>query len=235
MNKLDLEKTLDLGILKELGKEGLAREYARKKAIKHILRDEGAQIDDEDCILRYKAKHRIKDDKQFHDYLAKNWMNEEDAIEHASMDIKISAYAMREFGAKARVVFAKERSGMTRVVYGLMRTRSRGLAEEVFLRAENGESQLEELAATFSEGPERETKGLVGPIPLKNVNPQLASKLMSTKAGILIPPFRLEKLWTVARLEKTYEAVLDEKTHERICRKLFEMTVERLLDELAKT
>jgi parvulin-like peptidyl-prolyl isomerase len=111
-------------------------------------------------------------------------------------------------------------------VYSLLRLEDAGLARELYLRINEGESDFAELAARYAEGPERTTRGVVGPVPLMQAHPVLAERLRTATPGVLMEPFRIEKWWLVVRLESFTPATLNDDTAEQMARELFEEVVE---------
>ena len=49
------------------------------------------------------------------------------------------------------------------VIYSLLRVKSPGLARELWISLSEGEVTFAELASRFSDGPEAQTKGVIGP------------------------------------------------------------------------
>ena len=67
-----------------------------------------------------------------------------------------------------------------------------------------------ELAATYAEGMEQATRGVVGPVPLVQAHPVLANVLRTSQPGELRPPVQIEPWWLVVRLESLQPASFDE-------------------------
>ena len=128
----------------------------------------------------------------------------------------------RDYLPKAEARFLERKSQLDRVVYSLLRIADAGLARELYLQIEEGESDFAELAAAHAEGPERATRGVVGPVPLMQAHPRLAERLRTATPGVLIEPFPIETWWLVVRLESYTPATLDGPTLEQMARELFE-------------
>jgi parvulin-like peptidyl-prolyl isomerase len=104
------------------------------------------------------------------------------------------------------------------------------------LRLEEGEANFADLAAAYAEGPEKATRGIVGPVPLTQAHPALAERLRTAPPGVVLEPFRIESWWLVVRLESLTPATFDAATEARMAQELFEQwiaeQVERRLAEL---
>ena len=78
------------------------------------------------------------------------------------------------------------------------------------------------MASEYSEGRERNTKGIVGPAPLTQAHPSLAERLRTAQKGQLIEPFEVEGWWLVVRLERYEPARFETQTAIKMARELFE-------------
>lgn len=145
-------------------------------------------------------------------------------------------FSQREFAPKAEARFLQRKSQLDRVVYSLLRLGDGGLARELYLRIDDGEANFADLAATYAEGPEKATRGIVGPVPLTQAHPALADRLRTAPPGVVVEPFRIEAWWLVVRLESLTPATFDEATAAQMAKELFELwigeQVERRLTEL---
>jgi parvulin-like peptidyl-prolyl isomerase len=87
------------------------------------------------------------------------------------------------------------------------------------------------LAHEFSEGPEKQAGGLVGPMPLSQPHPGLARLLQVSQPGQLWPPKALEGWWVIVRLEALHGAVLDGAMGERLLLDEGERAIAQLLQQ----
>ena len=111
------------------------------------------------------------------------------------------------------------------MVYSLLRVKDGFLARELYLRLDAGEANFSDLAAEFSEGPEKQTSGIVGPVPLTQAHPALAERLRTSPAGQLMQPFQIAEWWLVARLDSYSPASFDEATALQMAGELFDQWV----------
>ena len=110
-------------------------------------------------------------------------------------------------------------------MYSLIRVKDPYLAQELYFRVQEGEQSFSEIAREYSEGPEAETGGLLGPVDLGVPHPALAKMLLRSKPGELLPPSRLGDWVVVVRLEKYMPAQLDEVMRKRLLNELFDRWV----------
>lgn len=116
------------------------------------------------------------------------------------------------------------------MVYSLLRLQNEGLARELFLQLQEGEASFADLAARYSEGPEKATRGIVGPVALNQAHPLLVQRLRTAGAGVLLEPFQIEQWWLVVRLESSRPASFDEPMALQMSQELFEQWLEQQVD-----
>ena len=124
---------------------------------------------------------------------------------------RMAQIAQEQFGAKAEARFLAQKGRLDRVVYSLLRLNSQSQAQELYLRIAHGEANFSDLAGRYSEGMERNTNGVIGPVPLNQAHPVLSEKLRAAKPGMLLEPFFIDRWWVVARLERFAPATFDER------------------------
>lgn len=130
----------------------------------------------------------------------------------ASRPIQLRKAAHERFGHKVEQHFLHRKSSLDQVVYSLLRVKDPDLANELYLMLASNESNFADLAAHYAEGPERNTRGIVGPVPMNQAHPLLAEKLRSSQPGELCTPIRIEEWSLVVRLESLRPANLDPAT-----------------------
>ena len=158
-------------------------------------------------------------------YLIKNGISEDDLNWQIALPLRIRAHCDEHYRHKAEAHFLYRKNQLDRVVYSLLRVKDPYLAQELYLRIDAREANFAELAAQYSEGPEKQTNGIVGPVPLTQAHPALAERLRTTNAGALMAPFQIGEWWLVARLESYTPASFDAATAERMTDELFNQWV----------
>ena len=127
-----------------------------------------------------------------------------------------------QFSPKAEAHFLKRKDKLDQVVYSLIRLKDAGLARELYLKILEEESDFAELAQRYSEGPEQQTRGIVGPVPLTQGHPNLVERLRSSAPGHVIEPFQVEDWWLVVRVESVTPATFNEDIRLAMSRELFD-------------
>lgn len=179
-----------------------------------------------EAVSQFRAEQQLVDDDVF-----ASWLESQD-LSPSSFSAMVAGRAKRRllvegrFGAKAEARFLDRKNQLDRVVYSLLRVDSRDLANELYYRLQAGEADFAQLAASFAEGPERQTRGVVGPVPLMQAHPVLAERLRTSQPGQLLQPFPIERWWLVVRLESYTAASLDLQTRQQMTLELFEEWLE---------
>ena len=106
-------------------------------------------------------------------------------------------------------------------MYSLLRLENRFLARSCISRLSPA-NQLRRSGQELRRRPERNTNGIVGPVPLTRAHPLLVEKLRVSQPGVLLEPFRISDWWLVVRLERYSPATFTDEISDRMCREMFD-------------
>ena len=95
--------------------------------------------------------------------------------------------------------------------------------------SKESEASFEDIASEYSEGPERQQGGRLGPVPLSQPHPMLAKLLQVSTPGQLWPPKQLENWWIVVRLEELHCTELNDSLKQRLLVELGDQHLEEQL------
>ncbi|GAB1542121.1 hypothetical protein NUACC21_47950 [Scytonema sp. NUACC21] len=146
--------------------------------------------------------------------------------------LKIEKFKQQTWGKKLEPYFFQCKTKLDKVIYSLLRTQDAGVAQELYFRILAKEQPFAELAREYSQGPEAQTGGLVGPVELSTLHPVMVQMLSSSLPGKLLPPTRIGEWFIVVRLEKFIPAQLDEPMKVRLLNELFETWLTEQLQKL---
>ena len=118
-----------------------------------------------------------------------------------SRNERLRRWSAWRFDEEVEIRFLDRKDDLDRVVYSLLRVSDRALAEELYLRVREEGASFRSLAEQFSEGPETETGGLIGPIAMTTAHPELAKRLRVGREGQIWPTFAIGDVWLVVRLK----------------------------------
>ena len=140
-----------------------------------------------------------------------NWSLRDFEI-NLSLPEALRLYSEYRFSPGLEEKFLSANGGHDQVIYSVLRVRDPSLAQELWIRIEEGETTFAQLAADFGEGPEATKKGLLGPVPLGSIEPhQLQSTLRSLPVSHVTPPFQIGEWTILVRLEQLTPARFDDK------------------------
>lgn len=145
---------------------------------------------------------------------AKGWQ-ESDLNMHLARPEALKRFARQRFGPGLEDSFLASQGSHDQIVYSLLRVRDAALAQELWIRLEEGETTFAEVATHFSEGPEAARKGVIGPMAMGQLQPvELAQLLRTLRPGQLHPPTRLGEWSVLLRLEQLTPARFDASMQE---------------------
>jgi parvulin-like peptidyl-prolyl isomerase len=142
---------------------------------------------------------------------------------------KLETFKHLTWGNQLEAQFLSRKGQFDQVIYSLLRVQDIGAAQEFYFRLQAGEQTFAELAREYSQGPEAQTGGLIGPIELAAIHPTLAKMLAMSQPNQLWSPARLNDWYVIVRLEKFLPAELDEPMRQRLLNELFNEWVQAQL------
>tara|TARA_B100001939_G_scaffold297581_1_gene272127 strand:+ start:338 stop:1093 length:756 start_codon:yes stop_codon:yes gene_type:complete len=204
--------------------EQLIRTEFIDKTVNHIkLKDNESST----LLENYAKKNGIRSESDFQEHLNKRGLRKTDLLHHLELPIKIQRHANECYINKAEARFLECKDRLDRVTYSLIRVKKPELARELYLRIIGNESSFSDVAVSYSEGPEKNSKGLIGPLPLTQAHPILAEKLRTSAEGELMEPFRIDGWWLIARLEQYQPSQFNETVAQTMCTEMFNEWVKR--------
>lgn len=148
--------------------------------------------------------------------------------------LKIEKFKHATWGHKLESHFLKRKAQLDQVVYSLIRIKDQGIAEELYFRIQEQEQTFAELAYKYSQGPEAQAGGIIGPSEIGTIHPKLVQLLSISQPSQLWPPIPLGEWLLIVRLEKLIPAQLNELMRQRLLRELFEAWLQEQLNQLSR-
>ena len=224
---------LPAAVLQELRRHNLLQSLVQRRVVADAVANEPVAPEHSSrARAEYLRQQGLEEPEALEAFLISNGLSEADLSWQIELPLRIQAHCQEHYRHKAEAHFLARKNQLDRVVYSLLRVQDGFLARELYLRLAAGEADFAQLAAEFSEGPEKQTRGIVGPVPLTQAHPALAERLRISAAGELMQPFQIAEWWLVARLESYTPASFDELTAERMAHELFDQWVR---EETART
>ena len=202
-------------------------------ASKHIVDNlELSESERAQAISTYLKSKSISTEDDLLKSCAESGTSSERIYANIYMTAKIEKYALQNYGKLSETLFLENKLSLDRVVYSLVRVSSEDLARELFFRLEDDEISLPQAAAQYSQGPERNTAGRVGPISPAKAHPNLSKYLISAEEGQLVGPFHADKYWVILQVESRVQAVYDDLKKKELSMHLYKKQVGDLVRQV---
>ncbi|NDJ23935.1 peptidylprolyl isomerase [Nostoc sp. B(2019)] len=206
----------------------LQRELIIDEAIEQISRSANAVV--VECTpeevaqaqQQFYAEKQLNSEADIQAWMAYQGLTPDQLEAVTTRKLKIEKFKQAVWGNKLESYFFQCKAKLDKVIYSLLRTQDVGIAQELYFRIQDQENSFAEVAREYSQGPEAQTGGLVGPIELNALHPVMVQMLSSSQPGQILPPARVAEWFVIVRLEKFIPAKLDEPMKVRLLNELFE-------------
>ena len=216
----------------KLSRWGLLRQVRREELIDQYLENIAAPTKDKALLLQKQwcADHKLREPNSLKHWQQQHGLNPCEWAALVERPWRWSQWCLKQFESEIPAYYLKRKPLLDTVSYSLLRVRQKTLATELYLRIKEGESTFEDIASNYSEGPEQNTGGRIGPVPMQRPHPILARLLQVSSPGQLWQPKQLERWWIVVRLEKLENTSLNDEIAQRLGLELGEKYIEQILD-----
>lgn len=176
--------------------------------------------------------HQIQDERERQIWIQQRGMTPEQFGQWIHRQVLLETFKRRQWGSETGSYFLKRKEGLDRAIYSLIRHSDRAVIQELFFRIQSQEDTIENLSGQYSQGTEQQTRGLVGPVELGRIHPQLAQQLRKSKPGQISFPIQLESWFVLIQLEKWLPAQYNPVTEQRLLDELFQQWLEQQLGQV---
>lgn len=178
-------------------------------------------------------KQELATDEAKQAWMAYHRMTPAQMDQLATRELRLEKYKQETWAPKLESYFLSRKGQLDKVIYSLIRVKDLGLAQELYFRILEGEQSFAEAARTYSQGPEAQTDGLIGPVELSVPHPNLAKVLSISQPGQLMPPTRIGEWLVIVRLERFIPAQLDDAMRRRLLNEFFETWLRDQIHQLS--
>ena len=199
----------------------LRRELVAEAVASVSLSDEQLQPQ----IGHYLRQNKLESPEALAAHLSDMGLLEADLRWQLDLPLRVQVAARERFLDQAEKHFLERKQALDQVTYSLIRVDDAFLARELYLQVINGESEFGDLAVRYGEGPEKDSRGIVGPKPLIQAHPHLRERLRSSRPGEVLEPFSVEQWWLLVRLEESRPATFSDAVATQMCVELFEQSI----------
>jgi parvulin-like peptidyl-prolyl isomerase len=135
---------------------------------------------------------------------------------------KMQQFQLKNWGHQLEQYFLQRKRTLDQLVYSIIRTPNPGLTQELYFQAKEQESSFADLARNHSQGPEALTNGIVGPVAVMTLPPQIIQKLVGLQPGGISTPINFQDQWMFMKLESWLPAQFSDRTKQVLLNELFE-------------
>ncbi len=208
----------------------IRREFVRATVEKVDIEKE----EEENLIKNLLEQYGINDTNAKEEWMNKNDLDSESLKNLALADVRLKKYCDDNFKQKVNSRFLERKSQLDIYTYSLIRVNDLNKAHEIYMQISEKEADIGDLASIYSEGPEKNTRGIVGPLSLDKAHPILAEKIKVSEVGVVQPPIKVGESHIVCRVEYYNPAKLDENMHHRMALEIFEEWVLTKVKEISE-
>ena len=158
-------------------------------------------------------------------------MTQADIEELATRKLRIQKFKESNWGNGLDIYFLQRKPQLDKVIFSMIQVPDMGMAQEIYFRLQEGEQSFAELAQQYSQGPQAETEGKIGPVECSTLPLPLVNLIHSHQSGDLLPPFPMGNTAVVIRLEKLIQAELDDLTRQRLINEKFQAWLKSQIKE----
>jgi len=224
----------DLDFKTLLEQEGIYSRLARTVLLEQILDTVSFEPDEQPSVIS-RLWDGIPSEPPIE--LSENWLNGappeyKELIKQRWSELRLQKHLDLTYLSFIDAYFLERLADLEQIVYGMIRMRNQGAAEELYLRLIDDEADFADLAKTYSLGDERYTHGLVGPMCISQPHPSIRQALSQLAVGDFAPPLRIEQWVLLLRMEHRRPAQLNEATRQQLLNELFEKDLQAALESL---
>ncbi|WP_413678745.1 peptidylprolyl isomerase [Prochlorococcus sp. MIT 0916] len=203
----------------------------RKEVLSKVEIDEQLK---QSTVNKFLNSNGLDSEEKLNKFLEQNFMKKEEVENFALSSLRLKEYCNINFSKKVESRFLEKKNHLDIVVYSLIRLNNDPFkANEIYLRLKSKEAEFGDLATLYSEGPEKKTRGIVGPLPVDNAHPNLIPMLINGKEGEIQPPVEIAGMHLVLRVESYDAAKLDDFMREKMALELFDEWIDEKAIDLS--
>ena len=114
-----------------------------------------------------------------------------------------------KFSNDISIEFNEKKSSYDLITYQLIRTKNKNLSNELYFKLTEDEDSFENLSFQYSEGSEKFSKGIIGPVRANLPHPKLLACLKNSDIEKVNPPIEIDGWWIICKLKHIEYAKLD--------------------------
>lgn len=200
-----------------LGQYQLLPQLLKELVIDKATQDVKLSAEEEvQAVEQFYKQHQLGDEARREAWLQHYRMTSEQLTAQSQRQLKLHKFKYQTWNNQIESDFLQQKGQFDQYVYSLIRVASAEVAQELYFRLHSGEQAFADLAVQYSQGPEAQTGGLIGPVSAGNLHPTLVQILTSSQVGQVRPPIRLGEWFVIVSLQKLISAQLDDALRQQL-------------------
>jgi len=184
----------------------------------------------EQIISEFKRSKSLNEEDSLNDWLKKYRLEYSELVNKLLLPHKVVKYAIENHSGKIEARFLEKKPFLDMVTYSLLRTNDAYQTREIYLKIKEENADFGILAEQYSAGAEKSSRGIIGPAPLAQAHPKVASELRAAQPGEVRAPINVEGVSIILRLETLVNAKLDKPMEQRMATELFDEWINEQVD-----
>ncbi len=184
----------------------------------------------EKIIIESRLSKSINEENALSDWLKKYRLEYSELVDKLLLPHKVVKYAIENHSGKVEARFLEKKPFLDMVTYSLLRTNDAYQTREIYLKIKEENADFGLLAEQYSDGVEKSSRGIIGPTPLAQAHPRVASELRAALPGEVRAPINVEGINIILRLETLVNAKLDKPMEQRMATELFDEWINEQVD-----
>jgi len=231
--KID-DKVLPKVSLSKLNELGLSYLYTKESIIFEKIKDFlPNNKEKEEIILKNWFKIFNQEiTKQILNYPLNAIRNNEEFKKHIIRKYLWIKWFQDNFQDQIFLYFQENQAKYDLITYQLIRIKDKNMANEIYFKLTEDGDSFADLASKFSQGKEKFSNGLIGPISANLPNPILLSTLKSLESDSISCPVKIDDWWIICKLVKLDYAVLNDFLKATISLELGDDYLNKIINEI---
>jgi parvulin-like peptidyl-prolyl isomerase len=148
-------------------------------------------------------------------------MNSQQLTAIVDRELKLQKFKQANWGDRVEAAFHSQQHQLDLVIISILTVSDSLMARELFFRLHSREQSFSETALDYSEDRYANNGGILGPISMKALAPEIGQVVVNLQPGELSCPFPLGDAQIIIRLDELHPAQLDERTAQFLLDELF--------------
>ena len=217
--------------LQKLAKYGMLSLFIKNQILDREMKKISlSEIEITEAKNLYKKSHKLESDEDFEHHKQIRFYTDESIRYNIELPFKQYKFCKEMFGESLYTNYLKYKSFFDIVTYSIIRVDSESKSKEIYLQLKDDKRVFSELVNKYSQGPERKSQGIIGPIRLNQGHPILQKQIIQNKDLCFSQPFKIDSKWIIIKVENFIESKLDDFVEKEI----YKIELETFLKEEIK-